>query len=365
MLDFGVEIEFLVPGVSGQTRPIAQGIATELSEAGVVCQFESYNHERRSCWKIVTDASLSAPAGYVGLELVGPPMNEVRFGEITLACNTLTERLHAKTNRSCGLHVHIGAQQLNIDTMRRLAFLYIENEDIIDGLLPPSRRGNSNQYIRSLRHNADIAALNTATSVEQISLAILKTNEGSWRNTPTAKPSRYVKLNFTSYWRHGTVEFRQHSGTIDPVKIIRWIGFCSKLVDAAAMPQNAPRIIQNAALESRLRRAKKSATIYQLAARPEGVTALEMQEALRSRSAPSPAIPLERLGAPYWIDGRRGGHAVYKLTPGAMEPATLQSLLTKMGLDEDEAQFWRERHALFTDITRAVAADLNDSREAS
>jgi hypothetical protein len=36
-----------------------------------------------------------------------------------------------------------------------------------------------------------------------------------------------------------------------------------------------------------------------------------------------------------------------------------------MGLDEEEAEFWRQRHALFTGINRATCADLSDSREAS
>jgi hypothetical protein len=267
MLDFGIEIEFLVPGAAGQIRNIARGAAQELTEAGVTCAFEGYNHERRSAWKIVTDGSLTAPAGYVGLELVGPPMNEMRFDEITLACQTLKNRLHAATNRSCGLHVHIGAQQLTVETMRRLAFLYIENEDIIDGLLPPSRRGNGNQYIRSLKQNADIRALEGATSVETISTAILSEFQTGRQNR---RPSRYVKLNFTSYWRHGTVEFRQHSGTIDSVKIIRWINFCSKLVSAAGMPQSTPIVVSNAALERRLRRARKSAIIYGLAVPDRG-----------------------------------------------------------------------------------------------
>jgi hypothetical protein len=34
---------------------------------------------------------------------------------------------------------------------------------------------------------------------------------------------RYHKLNLSSYVSHGTIEFRQHQGTINYVKISRWI----------------------------------------------------------------------------------------------------------------------------------------------
>lgn len=43
--------------------------------------------------------------------------------------------------------------------------------------------------------------------------------------------SRYFKLNSQSYWRHGTVEFRQHSGTIEFEKIKNWLFFCARLID--------------------------------------------------------------------------------------------------------------------------------------
>ena len=43
--------------------------------------------------------------------------------------------------------------------------------------------------------------------------------------------SRYFKLNVQSYWRHGTVEFRQHSGTVEFGKIRNWLLFCARLVD--------------------------------------------------------------------------------------------------------------------------------------
>ncbi|MDO5509556.1 MAG: amidoligase family protein, partial [Weeksellaceae bacterium] len=45
--------------------------------------------------------------------------------------------------------------------------------------------------------------------------------------------TRYLKLNLSSYQRHGTVEFRHHSGTVNYTKIKNWILICARLVEAS------------------------------------------------------------------------------------------------------------------------------------
>jgi hypothetical protein len=354
-LDFGIEIECLFPAnVTGLTQTmikqrVARGVAVDLTDAGVPTEFQGYNHRLTATWKIVTDMSLSAPTGYVGLEIVSPPLNEENgIPAIRKVCETLA-RLGAKTNRSCGFHVHIGARGLTVETLKRLAFLYIEHEDVVDSLLPPSRRAGNNQYCASLK-GADAQQLERATTVQQIAAAI--------KSDSSDNPSRYVKLNFCSFWRHGTVEFRQHSGTIDAEKIIRWIYLCQKMVDISGV-ENAPgspiSAEVNAAIARRLQRARKSAIIYGLACRSEGVTALEMQELLGTRTLASPSIPLTRLGVAFRTAGRRNGHIVYKVTAGQPVP-TLVSLLAKLGLSEEDNAFWHNRRALLG--TADVPTDL-------
>ncbi len=46
-----------------------------------------------------------------------------------------------------------------------------------------------------------------------------------------AQDSRYYKVNLRSYQRHGTIEFRQHSGTVNFVKICNWVRFLSAFID--------------------------------------------------------------------------------------------------------------------------------------
>jgi hypothetical protein len=352
-LDFGVEIEMLLPGSPSFSNRIAEGVARNISEAGAPCQYESYNHARRNHWKIVTDGSLSPPTGYVGLEAVSPPLNASGIPQIYSVCSAL-QQSHARVNRSCGLHVHIGAQHLTMDAMRRLAFLYIEHEDVIDDLMPPSRRKSANQYCRSLKIHANIEGIARARDVRALAYAI--------RQSSDERHQRYTKLNFTSYWKHGTVEFRQHAGTIDPEKIRCWVSFCSKLVEVSQIEQPiVPPVLnnQNPVLQ-RIARAKQLRLIYEAVARPEGATSVEVQAILGRRTPPALASDLNRIGVSYSTNGRRDGHVVYKLANSGAPTPTLASLLAKLSLGESDEEFWRNRLALLASAT-GVATHEDDT----
>ena len=68
-------------------------------------------------------------------------------------------------------------------------------------------------------------------------------NEQNWRGkidsartlqdleSKITERSRYFKLNSQSYWRHRTVEFRQHSGSVEFEKVKNWILFCARFVE--------------------------------------------------------------------------------------------------------------------------------------
>jgi Putative amidoligase enzyme len=357
-LDFGVEIETLVPGQASFRNRVAEGIARDISEAGVPCGFEGYNHTRRDHWKIVTDASLTAPNGYLGFEFVSPPLSDAGFPQIDAVCRML-QRSNARVNRTCGLHVHIGARRLTLDAMRRLAFLYIENEDVIDALMPPSRRKDLNNFCRGLQANADIEGATRATDVRALAKAIRRNDYG--------EISRHTKLNFAAYWRHGTVEFRQHSGTIDAEKIKRWVGFCQKLVDVAALDQPVTPPAQNGpnpALQ-RIMQAERLRRIYEAMARPEGATGAEVQAILGPGRTDvgrrGLATECKRMGIAYETIGRRDGHLVYKVAVSSPQtPPTLASLLEKLSFEESDAEFWRNRASLLASA-EGVAADYASS----
>jgi hypothetical protein len=348
MLDFGIEIECCVPGGYGMHVAVGNGIAERLREAGVGCWYAGYTHARSTDWKIVTDSSISAPDGFVGLEFVSPPYSDEGIAKVETVCRILAE-CGARVNKSCGLHVHIGAHALSINAMKQLARIYHDYESVIDSLLPPSRR-QSNTYCVPLRAHTDLRAINRAVSVQEIQRAVVG-------------GTRYAKLNFGAYWKHKTVEFRQHSGTVDAVKITKWVFFCQQLVDLAKKTADTPNTeALSEVLQRRLRRAKKSAIIYQLASRSEGVTGPEMQAVLNSAQTPSPSIPLTRLGVPFERRGRRNGHTVYRVLPAEIAPitnATLPNLLQRLNVQSEEQKFWEDRAALLAGTVSAAETETH------
>lgn len=200
---WGVEIEF--------TRANPEDVAREMRNRGVECYQEGYNHVTRRHWKVVRDASC-------GWELVSPPLKgEEGFRQLKIACEAL-KAAGAKVNRRCGLHVHHDANDFDVNTFKRLYSLYIRFEGTIDELVPQSRRANNNGYCCSLRTSYVLNRIREARHVEDI-LNIFG--------------SRYLKLNCQSYRRHGTVEFRQHSGTTEYKKIKNWIILTQAMVNRA------------------------------------------------------------------------------------------------------------------------------------
>ncbi len=207
---FGIELEAI-----GVCR---HALSAALNAAGILCHAEGYNHTTRNHWKVITDGSLS---GANAFEIVSPVLQgEAGMAQVETVCRVL-EAQGAKINRSCGFHVHFDARSLSMADWKNLYKNYITLESEIDSMMPASRRAN--QYCRSLSYrnrtpSATITALEQATTVEELSQII------SGRN-------RYVKLNAESFMRHGTVEFRQHSGTVEFKKVSSWVRICAALID--------------------------------------------------------------------------------------------------------------------------------------
>lgn len=202
---FGVEIEF-----KGLDRTDAE---RALRNAGINVHVEGYNHNTRSHWKIVSDGSVHG-----GWELVSPPLSgNAGIDEVRKAATVMVEA-GAFVDRQCGLHVHVDANDLSAATIVNMTERYARHEGEINKLVP------------SFRHACSWArSMNTVAS----------TVRGYLNNNPTATAcaiseqidSRYYKLNLEAYLRHGTVEFRQHSGTVDGTKIANWIVFCVTFVE--------------------------------------------------------------------------------------------------------------------------------------
>lgn len=203
---FGVEIEGY-----GITR---LALSNMLNEAGINCEAESYNHTTRTNWKVITDGSLT---GTNTFEIVSPILEGADgLEQLRKVCEIL-EVNNVKVNKSCGLHIHFDASQIGNTQMKNIILNYIAYEEHIDSFLPLSRRGETNYYCQSLKSYKE--KIKNASTIEKM-ISIFR--------------GRYFKLNLQSYTRHNTIEFRQHSGTVEFEKISNWIYFLHNLVSYSA-----------------------------------------------------------------------------------------------------------------------------------
>ncbi len=200
---FGVEIECLYPSSVGSYQDLERAMAVR----GIDIEYRGYTHTTSEHWKIVTDASIRVIDGYLSCEIVSPILKgREGLQKLNLVCQALDD-LGCTVNKSCGFHVHHGAANMSIEARKDVFRYYRRAEGVIDTLVSPSRRGNENRFCQSL----------------------FNYSEGQFPST------RYVKVNAEAFARHGTIEFRQHQGTINYQKMSNWIRLTQAIMTYASV----------------------------------------------------------------------------------------------------------------------------------
>lgn len=206
---FGVEMETI------NCRPSSFIQAAQGEGLAVIDHTAAYSgcHTDVPQFKLVPDSSIS---GYNSAECVTPALKGDNDGFKSLkACCRALRQVGATTNRSCGLHVHIGARSLTDQEFCNVFVNYMQLETAIESFLAPSRRGSNSQWCASLR-NSESRVL-AATTKNEMRQAL--------------NYDRYHRVNAEAYNRHETIEFRQHQGTVNYTKISAWVKFLGKLVE--------------------------------------------------------------------------------------------------------------------------------------
>jgi hypothetical protein len=217
---FGIEIEAV-----GLTM---DKVVEVLIARGIRAAVDGYNHTTKTYWKVVADASLQ---GSQCFELVSPILEGERgLMEVAIVADAL-EAAGAKVNGSCGFHVHVDGRDLNVDQLKRVSKMWLKYENCFDALVGASRR--QNRYCKSVASkfvtlDQGFKTIDSARDLRQLICAV--NGDG-----PTSgHSSRYHKLNLESMLRHGTVEFRQHGGTVNGEKMVNWIKLVIGFVVAGA-----------------------------------------------------------------------------------------------------------------------------------
>ena len=232
---FGIELEL----TSAMHLP-PQDLAPLLGDCGinVICLEYGAGRSVSSQWKIVPDSSIQCNRSQPDcnkFELVSPPLTGgdglSNVSRVLSKMASINPRL--KVNKSMGFHVHVDVSALTTAQLVKVCQQFVKYEEVIDTFMPLSRRtgsAESNSFFRSNRASVAMALPNgdsgnnkqihnkLAKCRDKIALAKLMNNSG-----------RYYKLNLQNLvtQRQTTIEFRQHSGTMNYEKVAAWIRFCA------------------------------------------------------------------------------------------------------------------------------------------
>lgn len=239
--NFGIEIE-----LTGITRKRAAAVIANYF--GTDSHYEGFGYDAYAAtdrkgrkWKVMSDSSINTEGrgGDYSSEVVTPIL---QYEDIFDLQEILRQLRHAgaKANSSCGIHIHVGAENHTAKTLRNLVNIMASKQDMIYKALQivPIRE----RYCKKLEANV-IEKFNSQKPDTKEKIAdIWYDGYGSSRNSHY-NGSRYHGLNLHAVFTKGTVEFRLFNSTTHAGKLKAYIQFCLAVNNQALTQRSAsPRI---------------------------------------------------------------------------------------------------------------------------
>lgn len=234
---FGIEIEFT--GISRKTA--AQAIALEINGNYEYTHIGSYDRriikdDQGREWSICSDASV-----YNGGEFVTPvcTYEDIEKDGIIQRCVRALKRAGARVDNSCGLHIHVGAQNHTAKSLKNLVFTFKAKQDLIYKAVGAEDR-KYNRYCRPIGEDL-VDNIKKIRNVNDVNIA------NAWYETlapyePRSahyNDSRYHGLNLHSVWYRGTIEFRLFHSTLHAGKVRAYVNLCLAMSAAAINAKRA------------------------------------------------------------------------------------------------------------------------------
>jgi hypothetical protein len=240
---YGVEFEFARP-----MRLTWDDIIEALDRPGIRAKVaDRLDYTDITVWRLCTDGSVDVPINMMDThagqnELKSPILRGQAGLESIKKVLKVLKSLGCNVNGSCGLHVHHGFKSKddaeNARIIHNCCILYQKYKNKIAKILPEDRRHNL--FSRSFRRKeVEVLTTNYGKPFEDKKIPPL--HDGSFPrslNSRNRQASIWGKkyayglnfcndrrraVNIEAYFTHGTLEFRQHSGTLDETKTINWI----------------------------------------------------------------------------------------------------------------------------------------------
>jgi len=173
-----------------------------------------------------------------GTEIITPP---VSGAAIKTMIETICSKIkpYAKTSPNCGLHIHADTSQFKKSTFSKLIRLMYVFERVFY-FTNPSSRLTPNQrtgkfYCKPLETNYDFRLLRENKKEELDKLIFTEDDRNiiERRGTQHYDNARYFGVNFHSWFRHKTIEFRYFKGEKDAYPILAWAQIIQAIIDKA------------------------------------------------------------------------------------------------------------------------------------
>lgn len=229
-LTFGIEIETI--GITRikaaeAVRSVVGGVVTGDHKVRVTMDDGRF-------WMVVPDASLSCD-GYYQSEVVSPIL---QYGDLDMVQRVVRSlrAAGARVDKTCGIHIHVGASAFDGKAIARLAKMVYKQEALVLHALGVQSRRLANyakpinpEFIRRLETEKP------ATKEEMNSLWY-----GYQNNSPTHYDgTRYHGVNLHNVWYRGTVEFRWFEGTLHAGKVKAYIQLVLAIARKAIISRSA------------------------------------------------------------------------------------------------------------------------------
>ncbi|MGL5434170.1 MAG: amidoligase family protein [Lachnospiraceae bacterium] len=224
---FGVEIEMTGLTRAAAAKVIAKYFHTRNSAGDRTCyETREITDTQGRIWKVMRDGSV-AGGGQQSVEMVTPPLNYNDIESLQEIIRKLKEA-GARTDSSCGIHIHIDGANHNPQSLRRLVNFFTSRQDLIYESLEIGHRANewckklSPELLEEMKKTTDIRR----NRMEAIWYSTANDNYSGGISRAHYNSTRYHGINLHSFFSKGTVEFRLFNGTLHAGKVKAYIQFC-------------------------------------------------------------------------------------------------------------------------------------------
>lgn len=143
-------------------------------------------------WKITLDTSVINPLYFTnryneenkystaGLEFVSPILKGPSGQAQLMTATALLTQMKCNSNETCGFHMHVSLEDTTLEQKKNLVKALRRNEEALDKLIDPARRGDGSLFARSVRH-IDEAKVDAATTTEELVEIINPNNDRNFK----------------------------------------------------------------------------------------------------------------------------------------------------------------------------------------